>query len=174
MPEVKRKKVDVDEMLEMLIDLAVDRRDLKRLLSGLPEKDEINPVAVEYELQILQILGVGWGISYFMEETDKKKIIAMKFWEAINELSKKITSALTPSLGSKFDYFAILKERVDLYVKAVNERSDVSDPGAVIGPLFAGLCGNDSDSYIIIAGKAAFNLSLGGVKRYLQSVYIDN
>ncbi len=172
MAHIESKRVNIDDSLEILVNFAVERSEIKQLLTGLPEKDEINPVTVEYELQLLQILAVGWSISYFLEDAPEKQVVIEKFWYMINELSKKISEALAPSLGSEFDYFSILKQRLDLYVKAIDDCSDISDPGVVIGPLFAGLCGDDSDDYMVLAGKAAFHISLRNVKRDLESVII--
>jgi hypothetical protein len=169
---MKKKNVTLEESLETLVHFAVERNDIKQLINGLPEKDDINSVTMEYELQLLQILTVGWGISYFLENVPEKKVVLEMFWNRINALSKTISKTLTPSLGSEFDYFFILKQRLDLYVKAIERDSETTDPGIKIGPLFAGLCGDESHDYLILSGKAAFHLSLGDVKRYFESVVI--
>ena len=43
----------------------MDREDVKDLVANLPEETDIRGVTVEYELQILKIISVGWSISYY-------------------------------------------------------------------------------------------------------------
>lgn len=50
-----------------LFDFAVDREDTKALMARLPADTAANRVAVEYELQALRIISVGWSISYYLE-----------------------------------------------------------------------------------------------------------
>lgn len=169
---MEKTKVAVDDSLETLVHFAVERDDIKQLIHGLPETDAISPVTMEYELQLLRILTVGWGVSYFLEDTPQKQVVLEKFWNRINELSKNISIALAPSLGKEFDYFSILKQRLDLYVTAMEQESDITDPGIKIGPLFASLCGDDAHDYLMVSGKAVFHVSLGNVKKHLESVII--
>jgi len=170
---MERKAAALDDSVEILVNFALDRNDILKLIKGKPENDGISPVTMEYELQLLKILTIGWGISYFFENTPLKNVVLESFWNRINELSKSISAALTPSLGNGFDYFSILKQRLDLYVKEIGKVSNLSDPGIMVGPLFAKLCGDEFHDYLILSGKAAFHLSLGDVKKYLESVVID-
>lgn len=169
---MERKSVALNDSIEVFVQFALERKDIQQLIKGLPEADDISPVTMEYELQLLRILTVGWGISYFLGDTPEKSRVLESFWNRVNELSKGISEALMPSLGNDFDYFSIVKQRLEQYVKIMDENTDISDPGVAIGPLFAELCGNASHDYLILSGKAAFHLSLGDVKKYLSSVVI--
>jgi hypothetical protein len=72
------------------------------------------------------------------------------------------------------DYFKALKERIDIYLKALAEVPHVKDPASVIGPTFARLCENTDNVHVIMAGNRIFHLSLEGVKRFLESVFSAN
>ena len=49
---------------EDLFNFAVDREDIKTLIAHLPEETVCEPEAIEYELQLLKIISVGWSISF--------------------------------------------------------------------------------------------------------------
>lgn len=172
MENMERASANLDDSLEILVAVALDRNDIQQLIKGLPENDGISPVTMEYELQLLKIITVGWGIAYFLENAPEKTVVLEAFWNRINELSKNISAALAPTLGNEFDYFSILKERLDLYVTEMGKAADVSDPGIMVGPLFAKLCGEEAHDYLVVSGKAVFHLSLGDVKKYLESTVI--
>jgi hypothetical protein len=59
------KKTEIEKAGEALFNFAVDREDVKALVANLPEETDIQGVTVEYELQILKIISVGWSISYY-------------------------------------------------------------------------------------------------------------
>ena len=65
MNESPLKKVSVEKASEDLFDFAIDRSDIKLILQNLPGDMEINRVSMEYEIQLLKILAVGWSISLF-------------------------------------------------------------------------------------------------------------
>lgn len=169
---MERKSITLNDSLEVFIQFALERKDIQQLVKGLLQTDDVSPVTMEYELQLLRILTVGWGISYFLGDAPEKNRVLQSFWNRINELSKDISEALLPSLGNDFDYFSIVKQRLDQYVKIMDENADVSDPGVSIGPLFAEFCGDATQNYLILSGKAVFHLSLGDVKKYLSAVVI--
>ncbi len=54
----------VEETAQNLAAFAVDRTDLKTILHSLPPESGPNRVTLEYELGMLKILTVGWGISF--------------------------------------------------------------------------------------------------------------
>ncbi len=168
-----KKKVSVEEASENLVNFSIDRNDLMLILKDFPQEAEINLVGIEYEIQLLKILSVGWGISFFMGESPKKKELTETFWNTINAFSNNISSVTSSAIGKDIDYFKILKERIDIYVNALTVFLDVSDPASVIGPTFAKLCGNEEDSRTISAGKKVFNSSIGGVRDYLESIEIQ-
>jgi hypothetical protein len=60
-----RQKTEIEKAGEALFNFAVDREDVKALVANLPEETDIQGVTVEYELQILKIISVGWSISYY-------------------------------------------------------------------------------------------------------------
>ena len=167
------EKVSIEKASEDLFDFAIDRSDIKIVLQNLPQDKEINRVSVEYEIQLLKILAVGWSISFFMSESSRKKELTESFWNAIYSFSQQISGISSSSTGKEIDYFNILKERLDTYLKALNLYTDGSDPLAVIGPKFAEICGNEQDARIIFLGSKVFNFSVGGVKNYLESIKIE-
>lgn len=168
-----KKQATVEEIAENLVNFSIDRSELKVILQGLPQEAGINPITLEYEISLLKILSVGWGISFFMGEHPKKNELAQVFWNSIHDFSKNISTATSSSIGKDLDYFQILKERIDLYINALNLCSDVSDPTSVIGPTFAEVCGDKENACTILAGSKIFSLSIGTVRNYLESVEIQ-
>lgn len=74
-----------------------------------------------------------------------------------------------PSRYRKIDYFSTLKERVEIYVKALQVYSDVDDPSAVIGPTFAKVCGDEENPLIIASGRSIFSRTLQETRKILKS-----
>jgi hypothetical protein len=163
--------VSIQEIGESLANFSLDRESVQFALSRLPEEPFINKVAIEYEIQILKILSVGWAISYFMEDHLEKSTLIKKFWDVLFEFSKNLSSVTSISIGKEVDYFNALKERIDIYLKALAEVPHVKDPASVIGPTFARLCENTDNVHVIMAGNRIFHLSLKGVKHFLESVF---
>jgi hypothetical protein len=77
----------------------------KRTYSRHPADTDLNMTAVEYELQLLKILSVGWPF-LFMLVMDKNKGPDPEHWENIREISGNI-STLTQTTGKSADYFEI-------------------------------------------------------------------
>ncbi len=173
MNESSLEKVNIKKASEDLFDFAIDRSDIKLILQSLPEDKKINRVSVEYEIQLLKILGVGWSISFFLDESFLKKELSESFWNAIQNFSQSISTLSSSSTGKEIDYFNILKERLDTYLTALNLIPDGPDPLIVIGPTFARICGNEDNAQIVLSGSKVFNLSVGGVKNYLESIQIE-
>jgi len=163
---------DIEELIRDIFNFAIAREDLKEQLKNIPENTEANLVTVEYEIQLLKILSVGWSISFFMGQHPDKNKIAETFWNAIQEFSKNISAMTSTTTGKDIDYFNILRQRVDIYVNALSHFSDVQDPSVVIGPTFAKLCGSEEDQYIITAGKNIFSHCLKNVKSFLKKARI--
>ena len=162
----------IAKLNEDIFNFAITREDLKEQLKAIPQDSKANLVTVEYEIQLLKILSVGWSIPFFMEQNPDKNILAETFWNSIQEFSKNISEATSTTSGKDIDYFNILRERVDIYVNALSHFSDVQDPSAVIGPTFSKLCGSEEDMDIIFAGKNIFNHSLKTVKAFLEAAKI--
>ncbi len=165
--------VSVQELGESLANFSLDRESVLFALSRLPEEHSINKVTIEYEIQLLKILSVGWGISYFMEDHSEKSPLIKKFWDVLFEFSKNLSSVTSLTIGKEVDYFRALKERIDIYLSALAEVPHVKDPASVIGPTFARLCGSMDNVHVIMAGNRIFHLSLEGVKHFLESVFSD-
>lgn len=163
-------KTEVIEKLNQdIFNFAIAREDLKEQLKAIPESSKANPVTVEYEIQLLKILSVGWSIPFFMEQNPDRNVLAETFWNAVQEFSNNISTVTSTTAGKDIDYFNILRERVDIYVNALSHFSDVKDPSAVIGPTFSKLCGSEEDMDVITAGKNVFNHSLKNVKTFLET-----
>ena len=169
-----QQPVSVTEIGESLANFSLDRESVLFALSRLPDEPSINKVAIEYEIQLLKILSVGWAISYFMEDHLEKTPLIKKFWDVLFEFSKNLSSVTSLTIGKEVDYFRTLKERIDIYLQALAEVPQAKDPTSVIGPTFARLCGNSDDIHVIMAGNRIFHLSLEGVKHFLESVFSDN
>ncbi len=168
----KKNVTDIQKASENLATFSVDRDDIKRALMMIPESEEINVVTVEYELQLLKILTAGWSISYHMNEASRKMELAELFWHLIRDFSKNLSDVTATTTGSPVDYFETLKERLDLYVKTMEEGKG-DDPASVIGPRFAETCNEKENVFVIMAGSRIFNNTVAAVKEYLDSVEIQ-
>ena len=169
MENSEEKKTEIEKAGEDLFNFAVDREDVKALVANLPQEAEIQGVTVEYELQILKIISVGWSISYYLEKGPQKTQLAEIYWQAVQEFSKSISGSTGLITGHEIDYFEILKNRLDMYLHALNENPYVSQPVSVIGPEFARTCGNVDDAFTILTGAKMFSATIGSVKEYLEA-----
>ncbi|MFW5854198.1 MAG: hypothetical protein ACOCW9_02620 [Thermodesulfobacteriota bacterium] len=169
MTSSEEKKEGLSQKSEELFNLAIDREDIKQMVEILPKDTEINPVAVEYELQLLKILTVGWGISFFLEEHHEKTVLAETFWESVRTFAQSISTMTSSTTGREIDYFSTLKERVEIYVNALQVYSDVDDPSAVIGPTFAKVCGDEENPLVIASGRSIFSRTLQETRKILAS-----
>lgn len=164
----------VEQVAENLSAFAIDRADIKSLLGTIPEGHPIGLNCLEYELAILKILSVGWGIAFFMPVTDANKIpLTQTFWEQIRQIANNVSTLTETTTGTRIDYFGILKERLDTFVVQMQEnQTEDADPTGVMGPVFANACGAPDDPVVILAGTKMFALTLGSVKEYLAAVKI--
>jgi len=173
MNESSLKKVSIEKASEDLFDFAIDRSDIKLILQNLPEDIKINRVSLEYEIQLLKILAVGWSISFFLDENSLKKKLSESFWNAVQSFSQNISALSSSSAGKEIDYFNTLKERLNTYLNTLNFIPDNPDPLASIGPKFAEICGSKDNAHIMLSGSKVFNFSVGGVKNYLEFIQIE-
>jgi hypothetical protein len=75
------KKSTIEQAGEDLFNFAIERDDVKWLIAGLAKESTVKRTSVEYELQLLKIISVGWSISYFLEGTPKRKTsLSQIFW----------------------------------------------------------------------------------------------
>ncbi len=176
MNSIKNKAITPGDLAGNLANFAIDRTDLKALLTALPPSHGLNATAVEYELGILKILSVGWGISFFMAAADKNKaVVSQTYWEVIREISQNISSLTETTTGQTIDYFNILKERLDIYLKGMQQSPEkTADPAVIVGPLFAEACHSPGNAIAILTGTKIFTLTLGAVKEYLGSVTVED
>ncbi|MBU1194765.1 MAG: hypothetical protein KKE62_16495 [Proteobacteria bacterium] len=159
-----------------LATFAIDRNDLKQLLAVVPKGSSLNLTTLEYELQILKILSVGWAISFFMPASDVNKApVTHTFWELIREIANNISTLTQATAGTRLDYFDILKTRLDIYVKTMQDApQDIQNPVNVMGPAFADLCSAKNDAVAILLGTKMFTLTMGAVKEYLNAVKLKD
>ena len=164
------ENTSLEKASENLVNFSVDRDDLNRIMTMLPEEESINRVTVEYEIPLLKIVSVGWAIAYFMENRPEKQALLESFWKAIDEFSQSLSEVTNLTTGAGINYFHMIKERVDTYVQALNMQPDAQDPAAVIGPTFAGICDAADNIHVIMTGNRIFNAAILGVKEYLAHI----
>jgi len=170
MEHSEEKETGFEKAGEDLFNFAINREDIKTLMSYLPEKADINLCKVEYELQILKIISTGWSISYYLENCARKNQLLEGYWKAVHEFSQSISTTTGWMIGNNIDYFQILKERLDMYVAAITQKTDAPEPAVVIGPEFARTCGNMDDVFTVMAGSRMFIATIGSVKEYLETI----
>ena len=170
MEDLNKINIEIKKTADDLFNFAVDRDELKTLMANLPEEDITRRSAIEYELQILKIISVGWAIVYYLEDSPYKDDIAAFFWEMVYEFSHDISVTTGLMTGQDIDYFQKLRERLDMYVNALAKKIGAHEPAAVIGPEFAGICGNIDDIYTIMAGSRMFIITIGSIKEYLELI----
>ncbi len=158
---------------EVLFDYAVDREDVKWLMGQLHAQADVSRHTVEYELQILKIVSVGWSIAYHLENSPKKKPLLEDFWTAVQAYARDLSQTTELMIGQDIDYFQILRERLDMYLAAMAQSSEKNDPAVVIGPVFAGQCGNADDLFTRMTGAKMFVSAVSRVKAYLSTATPD-
>ncbi|MBF0257275.1 MAG: hypothetical protein HQK62_00315 [Desulfamplus sp.] len=173
MGQTKIEPLSIEKLGENLAVFAINRDDLKALLKTVPEDQKIHLTTIEYELQILKILSVGWGIAFYMVEGEHKQQLTLVFWQHIQEIAKNISTLTESSTGHQIDYFNILKSRLDDYLKVIQDHAEnITDPSHIMGPAFADKCHCDGSTAVILVGTKMFTLTLGAVKEYLDAVEI--
>jgi len=169
MTHSKNELTEVEQAGGDLFNFAVDREDIKGLIKLLPDEAKCKPTAVEYELQLLKIITTGWSISFFLEEHSIKDQLAEVFWKLIHDFSESLSETTGLMAGHDIDYFQILKNRLDMYVAALTEKPEMTEPAAVIGPEFAKVCEDEDDVFTVMTGSRMFILTVARVKEYLKS-----
>ena len=176
MNQDKKERISVEQLAQNLTTFAIDRTDLKQLLTAIPENSGLNLTTIEYELQILKILSVGWAVSFYMASTDKNKaVLTQAFWESIREISQNISTLTETTTGQNIDYFEILKQRLETYLDTMKVKPDeAQNPASIMGPAFARICSSENNAIAILTGTKMFTLTLGAVKEYLNAVEIED
>jgi hypothetical protein len=170
MEHLEDKKTVVEKAGEDLFNFAINREDVKTLMAQLPEEADIKRGKVEYELQILKIISIGWSISYYLENCSQKNQLLEQYWKAVHEFSQSISKTTGWMIGNNIDYFQIVKKRLDMYVAAMTQKADAPEPAVVIGPEFARTCGNMDDVFTVMTGSRMFIATIGSVKEYLETI----
>ena len=155
---------------EDLFHFAINREDIKSLMAHLPEEPACKTETVEYELQLLKIISTGWAISFFLENIPLREQLAEIFWKSTYEFSATLSETTRLMTGNTFDYFTIVKDRLDMYIRALSAKSEAAEPAAVIGPEFARICGDADDIFAIMTGSRMFIMTVNSVKEYLSAV----
>lgn len=155
---------------EDLFDFAIGREELQHIMTLLPEDTQIERSKVEYELRLLKLITVGWSINYFLEAFPHKDPLAGLYWEKVRTFSQHLSETTAMMTGGEVNYFEVLRGRLDFYVDALARQSDAAEPAAVIGPAFAGNCGNVEDVFAVISGSRMFIATTGRVKQILETL----
>ena len=91
-------------------------------------------------------------------------------WQPATSSTLSTSASLTT--GSGIDYFDILKQRLDLYVAALDAAGSIPEPAMAIGPAFADVCGDKDDACAILAGSKMFSITLLAVRDYLDQTLV--
>ncbi len=159
----------LDSICKNLAEFAVDRDEIKELIGTLPLDQGINTVTLEYELQLLKVVTIGWSISVYMVSNPKKQLFEIKFWELIREFSKDISNVTSMMIGHDIDYFDLVKQRFDYYLKSFEGAVTEADPASAIGPAFAEICNDNDNPFVVITGARLFNHSVRATKEYFEA-----
>jgi len=170
MNNTEKEKSTIEKAAEDLLNFAIQREDLKWLMAHLPEEADIQRSTVEYELQILKMISVGWSISFYLENSPQKNQLVTLYWQSVFEFSKSLSETTELMIGQNIDYFQVLRDRLDMYVGALAEKSDAPEPSVVIGPEFARVCGNRNETFTIMTASRLFIATTSGVKEYLETI----
>jgi hypothetical protein len=163
------EKSDIELAGHDLFNYAIEREDVKYLLALLPQETTINHSKVEYELQILKIISVGWSVSYHLQDNPLKDLLSELFWQAVNQFSQGLSETTGLLVGQDIDYFEILKQRLDMYLAAMHKKLDDPEPSHIIGAAFARACGNVEDIFAVMAGTKMFSSVTTRVRQYLEA-----
>ena len=158
--------------VEGLFDFAIGREDVKWLVANLPTACTADRITVDYELQILKIIFVGWAISFCLGNHPRRQELAEEYWKAVYEFSRNLSHTTGLVVGKDINYFQTLQHRLDTYLAAIQQTSD-TEPAAVVGRQFAKACGNEEDIFTALAGSKLFVSAISRVQQYLSSVEPD-
>lgn len=171
------ESTQIETMLEKaaadLFNYAIDREDIKWLVGRLPEEASVKPSTVDYELQLLKIVSIGWSISYYLDGQLQKGELSGRYWASIQKFSRELSDSAGLMTGQDIDYFQTLKTRLDLYVAALERTTNSGDPAIPIGHEFAGQCGNREDLFAFMAGSKMFMTAINSAREYLSRMKFE-
>jgi len=160
----------MDQSADALFSFATDREDINWLLDHIPAESGMDLGKVEYELRILKLISVGWLVSYHLEADPLKNRILGEYWGAVHELARSISASVGMMTDRPIDYFQVIRDRLDQYLRAVGAQPQASEPASVIGPEFARICGRENDVFAIACGTRMFVTTSIRVREFLDSV----
>ncbi|WP_028573855.1 hypothetical protein [Desulfonatronovibrio hydrogenovorans] len=163
------EKKHIEIWVEDLCNYALDREDIKWIADAVPPGAGLDLNTLEYELQLLKIVVVGWSISYYLQDEPVKNEVVEPFWKNIHDVSGGLSQATSLLIGKDINYFEIIRSRLDRYVQAMAGAEQGTEPVMVVGPEFAGCLGEPGDLAASMAGSRMFLTATGGVKEYLQT-----
>jgi hypothetical protein len=170
MNNTKNEKSNIEMASEDLFNFAIDRQDVKALMSHLPKISDAVRATVEHELQILKIISVGWGLSYYLEEGSQKGQLTALYWQAVHDFSKSLSQTTELLIHEDIKFFETVKDRFDQYLQEMQKQPDAPEPAVVIGPEFAKNCGNGDDVHTVMVGSRMFIAAVGEVKAYIEEI----
>lgn len=141
---------------------------MKSILDALPAEVQAKRVVMEYEIQLLRIITVGWAIAFFLADDRLGKPMGECFWEHVRAFSGNLSTSASLAADAPIDYFDTLKQRFDFYLAALNAAGKVLEPATIIGPAFAGACGDRQDACASLAGSKMFAHTVHAVREYLD------
>lgn len=153
---------------EQLFQFAIDRGDMQKILNSLPTTTQEKRTCLEYEIQLLRIISVGWAIAFFLADDSLKNPVGQHFWENIRTFAATLSSSASLTVGADIDYFDTVKQRLDFYVGTLDSAGKIDQPAMVIGPAFAEVCGDQNDACAILAGSKMFTHTIHAVHAYLK------
>jgi hypothetical protein len=168
MTDTEQAEKTVARAGEQLFQFAIDRGDMNAILSALPMEAPDKRAALEYEIQLLRIISVGWAIAFFLTDRGLKSTLGQQFWNNIRSFSSTLSASASLTMGSDIDYFGVIKQRFDTYVGALDAAGRIPEPAMAIGPAFAGVCGDPDDPCAMLAGSKMFSLTIHAVREYLD------
>jgi hypothetical protein len=157
-----------NQIANTLFSYSVSRDDIKNLANETVENTDAQEQTLLYELQILKIITTGVSINYLIESLDQKNEISRLYWEYIMEFSKSVTEATKKYSNVDIDYFEVIKDKLNYYLKELSENKDAPEPASIIGPAFAVQCSMPEDTFTILAGAKLFKGVINGLKIYYE------
>lgn len=173
MATLDQEKSTIKEAAETLVAFAIDREDLKQIIGALPRDQNFNTVALDYELQLLKMVSVGWSISVFMEGRPEKEALSTLYWQLIHGLSRQISELSGLTIGQEIDYFQVIRERLDAYLESLTLYGKGQDVAAAIGSAFAERLEDPDNPFVLITGSRIFHMATQGVRAYLVSLTLE-
>lgn len=166
-------KASIERAGEQLFQFAIDRGDMQTILNALPAPGTSQRTAMEYEIQLLRIVAVGWAIAFFLADDRLAEPVGECFWQQVRAFSGTLSTSASLATDATIDYFAVLKQRLDYYLETLNAAGKIAEPAGVIGPAFAEACGDGQDAVACLAGSKMFVHTLHAVREYLDGIVAE-